>query len=89
MLGLCMACHVGVSGVFDCVGPFPFGRAVAGWVFVLVELVLVWCPVFVVAVTVVAEVPACAVSLVPAVARGFQCAWLRHQCFGLVCVWTL
>ena len=88
MLGL-GKCFVGVSGVFGCVGPFPFGRAVAGWAFVLVELVLLWCPVFVVAVAVVAEVPTCVVSLVPAVARGFRCAWLRLQCFGLVCVWTL
>ena len=78
-------CCVGAFGVFDCVGPCPFGRAVAGWVFVLIEAVLVWCPIFV-AVAVVAGDLACVVSLVLVVARGSQCAWLRRQWPVLVCV---
>ena len=81
-------CHVGVSGVFGCAWQFLFGRAAAGWVFVAVEWVLLWAPVSVVVVAVADEVPTCAVSLVLAVARGYQCAWLRLQCSGLVCVWT-
>ena len=64
-------CFVGVSGVFGCVEPFVFGRDVVEWIFVLVEWVSLWCPLFVGAVAVVAEVPACVASLVPAVARGF------------------
>ena len=87
MSGLCM-CRLSVSGVFDCVGPCLFGRAVAGWVFVLIELVLAWCLVyvFVVAAAAVAGVLACVASLVLAVAREFRCAWLRRQWSGLVCV---
>ena len=85
MSGLGTSC-VRAFGVFVCAGSCPFGRAVAGWVFVLIELVLVRCPVFVVVVVVVAEDPACVASLVLAAAREFRCAWLRCQWSGLVCV---
>jgi len=79
-------CSVRAFGVFDCAGPCLIGRAVAGWVFVLIEAVLVRCPIFVAAVAVVAGDPACVVSLVLVVARGSQCAWLRRQWPVLVCV---
>ena len=72
--------------MFDCAESCPFGIAVAGWVFVLIEVVLVWCPVLVVAVAVVAENPAYVASLVLVVAQDFRCALLRRQWFVLVCV---
>ena len=68
--------------MFDCAESCPFGIAVAGWVFVLIEVVLVWCPVLVVAVAVVAENPAYVASLVLAVVQGFRCVLLRRQWSG-------
>ena len=72
-------CCVRAFGEFDCVESCLLGIAVAGWVFALIEVVLVWRPVFVVVVAVVAENPAFFASSVLVVAQEFRCAWLRHQ----------
>ena len=80
-------CCVGAFGVFDCVVPFLFGRVVAGCASVSVGSMSLWCPLFVVAVAVVAGALSCVAPLVPAVAQGFRCAWLGRQWSGFVCVW--
>ena len=72
--------------MFDCADSCLLGIAVAGWVFVLIEVVLVWRPVFVVVMAVVAENPAFFASSVLVVVLEFRCAWLRPQWFVLVCV---
>ena len=79
-------CCVRAFGVFDCADSCLLGIAVAGWVFVLIEVVLVWRPVFVVVMAVVAENPAFFASSVLVVVLEFRCAWLRPQWFVLVCV---
>ena len=72
--------------MFDCVGSFPFGRVVAGWACVSVVYGSLWCPLFVIAVVVVAGAQFFIASLALAVAQGFRCVLLRRQWSGLVYV---